>query len=469
VINLSVETAALRDPDAITLPEMRSKIFRMVWPVTIESILQMAVSMVSSALLGHVSSVAVGAVGLGRRVTQLVWGVFAAIGTGTTVMVARSVGAGDRAEAGHYAEQAFFLTLGLVLTFACIAFAFAEPLLVLLYDAAGDLLQAGTLYLRIVVWGVPFMSVMQVTSAIMRGAGNTRVPMLVAMVINIINVGLSYVLIFGKLGLEPMGIAGAAWSQVISQAAGACLALYIMLYRQKDISLDLAGFRFSSFKVRAVLSIGVPTAAEHIFMQLGQILLTSLVVSFGTVALAAHQQGITAESLSYMPAVGFGVAATAFVGQSMGAGSVKLAERYVRELARWSMTLTAFTASLLIFLPRQIFGLLSSDSAVIELGVFYLIATGVAQIPQQLSGVLNGALRGAGDTKAPMVIGALGLWGVRLPLSYFLARAVGWGIKGVWIAMTIDLFVRFSLSLTRFLRGRWKANLAEILHSHTAG
>ncbi|NLW17610.1 MAG: MATE family efflux transporter, partial [Firmicutes bacterium] len=286
-----------------------------------------------------------------------------------------------------------------------------------------------------------------------------------ATVINIVNVILSYTLIFGNFGFPALGVKGAAWASYIAQAVGALLAMYIMLYRQENLVFWLSGVRMNLADVKQLLGIGLPTAAENLLMQMGQIMVTGLVGSFGPIALAAHQQGITAESLSYMPAVGFGIAATAFVGQSMGAGSTKLAERYVRELAKWSMILTAFTASFLLFTPRLVFGLLTDVQEVIDLGAYYLMMMGIAQIPQQLTGVFNGALRGAGDTKAPMVNGAIGLWGVRIPLSYFLSLNVGWGIFGVWAAMTIDLFVRFTLSFTRYRRGRWKRHLDHILEA----
>lgn len=457
---MSVEQLSARpDPNDISQEEMRRNIFAMVWPATIENVLQMAVGMVSSAMLGRVGAVAIGAVGLGRRITMLIWGFFAAIGTGTTVMVARSIGAKDRAKAGRYAEQAFFLALSMVLVVSILAFIFTREILVLLYNTSGELLDVGTDYLRIAIWGVPFMAIMQITGAIMRGAGNTKVPMQVATVINLVNVVLSYAFIFGNFGFKPMGVIGAAWASNIAQAVGAFLAMFIMLYRQDNLVFKLRGVRIVSADVRALLGIGLPTAAENILMQLGQIMLTGLVVSFGNIALAAHQQGLTAESLSYMPAVGFSVAATAFVGQSMGAGSTKLAERYVRELSKWSLILTAVTSSFLVFTPKLVFGILTDVPEVINLGAYYLILMGLAQIPQQLTSVFNGALRGAGDTKAPMVIGALGLWGVRLPFSYFLSLRLGWGIKGVWAAMTLDLFVRFAFSASRFLRGRWKAQL----------
>jgi putative MATE family efflux protein len=455
--------------ETISDKEMRRRIFTMVWPATIESVLQMMVGIVSSAMLGRVGALAVGSVGLGRRVTMLIWGVFAAIGTGSTVMVARSVGAGDPDAAGRYARQAFLLTLGLVFSLTLIIVLFPTQLLVFLYRTDGELLEVATTYLRLVALGIPFMSVMQVTGAIMRGAGNTKVPMQVATTINIVNVILSYLLIFGHFGFPALGVVGAAWAQVIAQACGALMALYIMLFRQRDIAFGFRNVRINWRETRAVLNIGVPSAVENLTMQFGQIMLTSLVVSFGAIPLAAHQQGLTAESLSYMPAVGFGIAATALVGQSIGAGSLRMAERYVKELAKWSVMLTAFTASFLVFTPKAVFGLLSNEREVIELGARYLLLMGVAQIPQQLSGVLNGSLRGAGDTKAPMVVAAIGLWGVRIPLAFYFSRTLGMGIIGVWVAMTIDLFVRFSLSAARYLSGRWKERVATVTHRRVRG
>ncbi len=146
-------------------------------------------------------------------------------------------------------------------------------------------------------------------------------------------------------------------------------------------------------------------------------MLMRLIVQFGTAELAAHQLGLTAESLSYMPAIGFGIAATALVGQSLGAKNPRLAERYVGQIVRVCALLTIVTAGLLFFLPEVIMGVLTDRVEVIRLGAIYLRLMAFAQLPQQIAGVLNGALRGAGDTKAPMVIGGVGLWKVRLPLA----------------------------------------------------
>ena len=443
--------------ETISPKEMRKKIFDMAWPATVEAVLQMMIGMVTSALIGQIGTVAIGAAGLGRRITHLVWAVFAAIGTGSTVMVARSIGAGNNKAANRFADQAMLLTLGIIIGFTAILLAFPHWLIQTLYGTTGDLLESATVYLRITALGVPFMSIMQVSGALMRGAGNTKVPMTVATTINIVNVALSYPMIFGKFGIPAMGLVGAAWALVISQVVGAILALYILYFKQNSLSLKFNGLRFVWKDAKQILTIGIPAATENLMMNFGGILLTSLVASFGAVELAAHQQGMTAESLSYMPSMGFAIAATSFVGMSLGAGSIPLAERYVKELVKWDLILTAFTASFLLFTPKLVFSILSNDQAVIDLGAKYLILMGICQIPQQLTGLYNGALRGAGDTKATLVISSIGYWGVRLPLSFLLAKTFHLGIMGVWYAMTLDLLLRFGMSFYRYrISAAWK-------------
>jgi putative MATE family efflux protein len=417
----------------------------------------MLVGIAATAMVGHISAEAVGAVGLANRVTQIVWAIFSAIGTGATVLVARSIGARDLESSKRVAQQALVLAISLVCVLAALVVWQAEGLMVGLFDARGDILALSFSYLSLAAWAMPFMAVMQVCGAIMRGAGNTRTPMMVAFVVNIINIAFSYSLIYGLGPFTAMGVRGAAAGAIIAQVCGAGLALFALSRPVGEISFRIFRAYIPDFKeIRRILNIGVPAAFEHIFWQGATIILMRLIVTFGAAELAAHQLGLTAESLSYMPSVGFGIAATAFVGQSLGAQKPEQAERYVRELVRFSMILTAFTASLLFFIPRVIMGWLTSDLAVIELGARYLMLMALVQLPQQMSGVLNGAMRGGGDTRAPMVIGGIGLWLIRLPFSFIFSLHFGLGITGVWLAMTVDLLIRFSMSSLRYLKGPWR-------------
>jgi putative MATE family efflux protein len=199
-----------------------------------------------------------------------------------------------------------------------------------------------------------------------------------------------------------------------------------------------------------MLRIGLPSTGESLFWQSAQIILTLFITGFGTTALAAHQLGLQAESLSYMPTAGFAIAATTLVGQAVGARNHDLGRRATRELGLIAIIITTFTGGLLFFLPRQIMSVLTNDAGVIALGAAYLRLMATAQIPQQLSGVLSGALRGRGDTRTPMLVAVIGLWGIRIPLAYIFAFRLGMGITGVWAGMTVDLFVRFVLTSIRY-------------------
>ncbi len=441
--------------------EIRRRIFSMVWPATIENVLQMLVGMVATAMVGKIGAEATAAVGLSTRITQIVWCLFSAIGTGATVLIARAFGANDRQAAKRTAEQAMLLALGLVVFMALVIWSKARFWLILLFNPESQLLESAYTFLRIAVWGMPFMAVMQVVGAILRGAGNTKTPMQIAFFVNLINVVANYVLIYGVFGSPALGMIGAAFATLLSQFVGAMLALFAITRPLSIISINLKQrVQTDLQEMRRILGIGIPAAFEQLFWQAATIIMMGLIVTFGTNALAAHQLGLNAESLSYMPSAGFGIAATAFVGQSLGAGRLDLARRYVREINKWGIILTIFTGGLLLVIPTQIMALLTNEQEVIELGAIYLRLMGSVQIPQLIAGILNGAMRGGGDTKAPMYIGGLGLWGIRIPFSFIFSRHFGLGIVGVWLAMTLDLLTRFVLTTLRYRSGRWKSALA---------
>jgi putative MATE family efflux protein len=411
--------------------------------------------LVNTGMVGHLSATAISAVGLTNRATMVAWALFQAVSTGTTVLVAQSVGSGRRDRARAVASQALLFGTSSVMALALV-FAILGSKVLSIFRPEASLLATATGYLRIVVLGMPAVGIMTASGATMRGAGNTRTPMLIAVFVNLVNLAGNSVLIYGKLGFPAMGITGSAISTVTAQWIGAALALMATMGRNSPLGVAWRGpWRFSRRELGQMLEIGLPATGESLFWQAAALILTLFITGFGTEALAAHQLGVQAESLSYMPTAGFGIAATALVGQAIGAGNPRLARRVTRELGMLVALITAFTTGLLLFLPKQILGLLTNDSHVVALGAIYLRLMGTAQIPQQLSGVFTGALRGSGDTRTPMYIAAIGLWGVRLPLAYILAFPLNMGIAGIWTGMTLDLFVRFTLTAIRYRRIPW--------------
>ncbi len=450
--------------EAISRRDMTARAIRMVWPAMVESTLQSTIRIVTSGLLGHIpvySALAVSASGLAERITRLAWCVFAAVSTGATVMVARATGAGNRDRANRFAEQALLVAAIMIAVITAILLIFPAGLINTLYNRAGQL-DAGLVamainYLRLTAWGVPFMAVTQIIGALTRGCANTRVSMISNTAANIANAIIGYILIYGRFGAPALGLAGAGTASVISQGIGAMIALTLFIRYQDDLRVNFKRLSLKWPMIREMFGIGVPNASEQLLGQFGQIALAGIIGSMGVVELAAHNQGITAESLSYMPSMGFSIAATTLVSMSLGAGSVTLAQRYIKLLLQWNIALTAITASCLIFIPRQIFSLLSNDQAVINLGAIYLIIMGFCQFPQQSTGVYAGVLRSGGDAKATLLFNMIGLWFVRLPLSFlFTSKMFGWGIIGVWSAMAIDIVVRFALTFIRYRGGKWK-------------
>ncbi|NLN82835.1 MAG: MATE family efflux transporter, partial [Firmicutes bacterium] len=399
---------------------------------------------------------AIAAVGLSSRVTQISWALFFGISTGVTVLVARFYGAGDMETARKISYQGLLSAVILIAFMTVISFWIAEPFLYMM-NVEAELVEICMEYLQIALWTLPFMAMIQISAGIMRGVSNTRVPMLISLVINIINVIVCWLFIYGNLGMPAMGIRGAALAMLVSQIVGSVIALWAIFSEISGIKLgkeDLGPLNFS--EIKRIFRIGLPSSAGDLFWQIASIVMTSVIVTFGTVALAAHNLGLQAEGISYMPAAGLSLAATAFVGQSLGAKNLNLARRYIQEIFFWGMIFFIFASFLLMFGGKWIMSLLTNDIEVINLGAKYLFLMGIAQIPLEMAGVINGVLRGAGDTKWVMYIQAIGMWLFRIPLSYILGITMGFGIMGVWWAMTIDLFVRFFLVAWRYNQGKWK-------------
>ncbi|HHY76858.1 MAG TPA: MATE family efflux transporter [Firmicutes bacterium] len=448
--------AAVAEP---SMREIRRNILNMVWPVATENILQFLIGFVNTAMVGRLGAATILAVGLSGRVSMFVWIIFNAIGTGTTVLVAQAIGAEDPQRVRRTAQQALLLGLTIVGVVGTAVFLFA-PYLLLAFKATAESLPIGVAYLRILVFSLPFQVVFMIISAILRGSGNTRVPMQIAVVTNLVVAGLNSVLIFGRFGLPALGFRGPAVSTIIGQAVGAAIAARYLLSGRSGVDVRLENFFSYDFGlIKRLLGIGIPSSAEMAFWQLASVILFRLVNGFGTEAGAAYQLGLQAEGISYMPTAGFAIAATALVGRSLGARNPALADRYIREIVKWGIALTTITTAILVFGPRVLMRLLTDDEVVIALGAQYLLIMGFSQIPQQISGTLSGSLRGAGDTVTPMISAGVGIWGCRIPLSFLLSRR--FGLAGIWWAINLDQFTRLLIVGAKYLGGKWKAAVGD--------
>ena len=430
---------------------IRKRILGMIVPITSENILQMTAGVVSMAMVGRIGSLAVGAIGMSNTLFRIVWSIFRGVSTGTSVFVAQSYGADNHEKVRSTTIQSFILVIILSFILQQILYWNADSLIGL-FNPTPNLLTDGTMYVKIISWSLPFAALILVSAGIQQGIGDAKTPMIVIGVLNIVNIIFCYLLIFGNLGFPALGIRGAAYAYNIAYIGASIFAIF-SLFRKNGTFLKIKGKFEKRFDLKESLSImkfGLPTSLEQSFWSLSSILITRAILNFGETAYAAYQLGLQAEAISFMPAAGFSIAASTFIGQAVGAKDGELGKRYLSHLVKLSIIITSFASIALIFLPRVIMRGFTTDVDVMAIGALYLFVMGLVQIPQNLTSLLAGAVRGAGFAKVPMVIAGIGLWLVRIPLIMLVTYQLQWKIHWIWIVMGIDLIVRFILSIIIF-------------------
>ena len=426
-------------------------------PALFELVLSQLFTMVDTIMLGRseISAVAIAAVGLTNNPTNLVRSILIALNVGTTAGVAWAVGAKEHRSANQIARNALMMmgTLGLMLS--ALLFAFAAPI-VRFMGAGEDTFFYARQYLRIIALGVFPLSMTFSITASLRGVGQTRLPMTYNLIANMLNVVGNYLLIYGKLGLPKMGVAGAALSTVISQYIALTLALTTAFRAHTPVQLSLHGsWRPRLVWIRRILNVGLTSMLEQMIMQVGFIIFARQVSGLGTAVFAAHQIGLSINGLTWMPGQAFGVAATTLVGQSLGAGEKTKATDFVRMIHRMSMCVAVLMAALFLTGSHLIVSLYTTDMQVAALsaGVLKLIALGMPGICTQLP--IAAGLRGARDTKFPLMASMAGIWIFRVMLAGPFIYDFGWGLTGAWMTIVLDQTTRAVVVYTRFRTGRW--------------
>jgi len=300
-------------------------------------------------------------------------------------------------------------------------------------------------------------ALLTVGSAALRGAGDTRTPMIIMAVVNVVNIAAAYSLIHGVAGLPALGVAGSAWGGCIARSVGGVLVMGVLLAGRRVLKLswrdvwcvDLA-------EMGRIVNIGLPAGAEQMVMRLAQLLFVTFITGLGTVAYAAHQVSIMGLSIAFMPGFAFAVAATTIVGQGLGMRRPDLAEAGAWESWRLA-TLVMVTMGAVAFLaPEFLLRFFTDDVAVIATGTVPLRVAALAMPGLAASIVFSGGLRGAGDTRWPLVITTACFWVIRVPVGWLLINVLGLGLLGAWVTIGIDLTIRGALFWWRFRAGRWK-------------
>ncbi|MBI5651106.1 MAG: MATE family efflux transporter [Chloroflexi bacterium] len=456
VASLLARLGVRSKPGSADANNLNRKMLALAWPSLVENILHTLLGFVDLIFVGQLGPAAIAGVGLGIQWMFTLQVLFMGLAVGNTALVARAIGAGDAREAERIAKQSLLLAATLSIGIALIGFFFSNEIIRLM-GADPTVTEIGSGFLQIVATFSISLGVMFIGGGTLRGAGDTRTPMLITAFINAINIALAYLLIFGNFGFPRLGTNGSAIATTIARTIGASLILYVLFKRGKFLRLNWrGGWGFHRDAIKRILNIGGPAAAEQIVMQLGFIGFSAIVLLLGTNDLAAQQIAFNIAGFSILPAFAFGVAALTLVGQNLGAKQPEHAHESAWHALK-SGTLWMCVMGVGFFVWRGwLVSLYTRDPEVQRLGEMLMIFLAFAQPAQAVSIVLGNALRGAGDTRATLVITFIGIWLIRDAVGFLMGIVFGLGLFGVWIGWIADFALRALLVYWRFHAGKWK-------------
>ena len=431
-----------------------------ILPAFVELVLSHLFSMVDIAMLGHtdISSVAIAAVGLTNNPVNMIIGVSQAFCIGITAAVAWSIGASKPDNARMVARETFTLSIIIGIIAFVTVFLLAGPLVTFM-GAKEDTFEYAKGYLKIIALGFPFQITTLAITASARGAGKTFMPMMYNLIANAINVILNYFLIYGVWFFPELGVFGAAIATTISKVIAFIIAVFMLFCANTEIRVKPGeNFLIHKDTIKRIADVGITAALEQLIMQTGFIFFTKNVSILPTDIFSAHHISLNINGLAWVPSQAYGVASTSLVGQCLGRGDKDKAKSYANVIHLMSMCTAFLIGTLFILFSRNIGMLYTNEENVLDSvsQVLKIIALGMPGISTQIP--IAAALRGAKDTKIPLIANLTGVWVFRVIVCYLFLNVFNWGIVGAWITIVLDQTCRAVIVYTRFLRGKWLNN-----------
>ena len=435
-------------------PARKYSLLALAWPIFIEQLLHMSTGVIDTLMVSHISDDAVAALGSANQVIILFVVLFGIVGIGTSVVVTHHLGANDRPGADSVAGTAIGVNTWFGLLSSVIVYLLAQPLLTVIQLSPA--LQSYALpFLQIMGATLFLESMIQAISAVLRAHGHTRDPMLIAIGQNIVNVIGNSILLFGLFGAPKMGVVGIAISTVFSRIL-ACLAMWILLEYRIHLKIKLANFfQFSSARLNRILNIGLPAAGEQTSWFLAFMTVTALTARMGDQQLATQSYAMQLVWMIVLWSVAIGLATEIIIGHMVGAGEFDAAYQQLLKSLRVGLIIAIVVASLVALLAPWLLGQFTHDPVIIAAGVT-LMRIGIVLEPGRVFNlVVINSLRATGDARYPVLMGALSMWGVLVFGSWLLGTHFNLGLTGVWIAMTLDEWLRGLMMYRRWRQRKW--------------
>lgn len=464
----------IREGRTMTQSEKLRLIVSLSVPSILAQISATVMFFIDASMVGHLGARASAAIGLVETTTWLLGGLASAANMGFSVQVAHFIGANDFEAARRVLRQSLICCLiwSLMLCLGSIAIHSYLP-----YWLGGteEIAHDASLYFMIIgICGI-FFQMEGLAGSMLKCSGNMKIPSVLNIMMCVLDVVFNYCFIY----LLDMGVAGAAIGTGLAELITAALMLYFLLFRSKMLGIwrtepteskqtqplpttttratsqrnSLNSFRPTADVVGTAFKIGAPMGLQHMLMGGAQVVSTIIVAPLGTVAIAANSLAITVESLCYMPGYGIAEAATTLVGQGIGAGQLLLTRSFAWMSVALGMAVMTFMGMLMWLFAPELMSLMSPVTDIIAQGTEVLRIEAWAEPMFAAAIVCNGVLIGAADTLVPAIMSLMSMWCVRLTLAAWMAR--DYGLRGVWMAMAIELTFRGLLFLTRLASGRW--------------
>ena len=423
-------------------------------PVVLEQILNSIMGTADTMMVSNVGSAALSAVSLVDSINVLLIQAFSALAAGGAIVCAQYIGQRNYEKANMSARQVLFIITAISVVVSAVCLIFQKPLLRLIFGAVdADVMRASEIYFFFTALSFPFIAAYDSAASIFRAQENTKGPMTISMISNIMNIGGNAVLIW----VFHLGVAGAAISTLVSRIFCAVVVLWqLRKDRQPVVVKDYLKIRPDWSMIGRILGLGIPSGIENSMFQLGKLAIQSTVSTLGTAAIAAQAMTNILENLNGIAAIGVGVGLMTIVGQCLGAGRKDEAVYYIKKLCVIAEAIIIVSCLIVYILVRPVTILGGMESTSAEMCIHMITwITIVKPVVWTMAFVPGYGLRAAGDVKFSMITSCCTMWVCRFCLCVFLIRVLGFGPMGVWIGMFADWTVRGIIFTWRFHSRKW--------------
>jgi len=437
----------------------KKQLFNLIIPLIIEQLLAVTVGMVDVIMIANAGEAAISGVSLVDTLNILLISIFSALATGGAVVSAQYLGRKDPEKACKSADQLLLSAAVISFVIMIISLIGNGIILKLIYGNINTVVMNNArIYFYITALSFPFLAVYNSCAALFRAMGNSRVSMIVSLLMNIIHIIGNAIFLY----VLHMGVAGVAISTLTARGVAAFVMLILIRNKKNPIHIDsIFHLGFDWTMIKRILRIGVPNGLENSIFQVGKILVQGLIASFGTAAITANAVANTVAGLECIPGSAIGLAMITVVGQCVGASDYRQAKKYAMKLLKYAYMFMIILNIAVILLSSQIIDIfhVSAETSAIALQLM-VVHSIVCSILWPASFTLPNALRAANDVRFTMIISIISMWVWRVAFSFFLGKVLGLGVLGVWIAMFMDWFFRGICFIVRFIRGKWKLHVS---------